>query len=145
MNCKQSRTKVFLGGTCNNSTGKMIDDNGAIWMKNLDDIISYINQYKNPEYYDKEDNYNRNDILRITLKNASMTDELYDFINSYKEVLNIKGIDCNREGNIIVIYCDTDSFESFIDKFSNIFYITFNRQKSTVDFEVDFEINKNRV
>lgn len=35
--------------------GGIIENNGGVWLRSLDEIIDYVNQYKNPEYYEKED------------------------------------------------------------------------------------------
>lgn len=37
------------------AVGRMVQNNGALWMKSLNDIVHYVNQYRNPEYYDRED------------------------------------------------------------------------------------------
>ena len=36
------------------AVGGIVEDNGGVWLRSLDEIVDYVNQYKNSEYYDKE-------------------------------------------------------------------------------------------
>ncbi len=37
------------------AVGRVVENNGGVWLRSLDEIIDYVNQYKNPEYCDQED------------------------------------------------------------------------------------------
>jgi len=37
--------------------GEMVGGNGAIWLKNLDEVVDYINIFTNGEFYERDDIY----------------------------------------------------------------------------------------